>query len=51
MILKSNTVISQEYYVNKKSNLKEILYYERRYKKKYKDNISIQNLNLKKQKN
>tara|TARA_E500000178_G_C16953125_1_gene722265 strand:- start:276 stop:1238 length:963 start_codon:yes stop_codon:yes gene_type:complete len=47
LTLKSNTVdLTKEYFVNKKSYLNEILYYERRYQKEYKDYISIHNLNL-----
>jgi len=47
LILKSNTVdLTKEFYVNKKSYLNEILYWERRFKKEFKDNISVLNLNL-----
>ncbi len=47
LTLKSNTVdLTKEYYVNKKSYLNEILYYERRYQRNYDDNISINNLNF-----
>lgn len=47
LTLKSNTVdLTKEYYVNKKSHLNEISYYERRYQKDYKDDLSIHNLNL-----
>lgn len=47
LILKSNTVdLTKEYYVNKKSYLNEILYSERRFKKEFKNNISILNINF-----
>ena len=45
--LKSNTVdLTSEFYIDTKTFLNEILYYERRYQKDFKDKISIHNLNL-----